>query len=212
MVLKSAEDTELIAKAEAAGILTYLNASDLGTEMTRLELAMLLAGLGDLQPIPGVTVSIADCGDLTDQEKQLLAVVLTRGWITTHEDGNFYPQQTLSRAEVAAILYKYVSGDVKGKDVSRYADGDFFTDVSSSAWYAGYVNYGATEGYLTGTEFRPTDTTLLRDALQWMLAISGDSGENDGGNTNPAVPNDINGDGIVNVYDAIDLLSFIANQ
>ena len=67
------------------------------------------------------------------------------------EDGStFSPEAAITRAEVAAIVYRIVTGDIGDKQVGIYADYNQFSDVPSTAWYAGYVNYCAIGEYIQG--------------------------------------------------------------
>ena len=67
-----------------------------------------------------------------------------------YENGSFVPQGSITRAEVAAIIYRIVTGDVADKQVGIYADYNKFNDVKSTAWYAGYVNFCANAEYIKG--------------------------------------------------------------
>ena len=93
-----------------------------------------------------------------------------------YEDGNFNPKGTITRAEVAAIIYRIDTGDIYDEHVEIYADYGKFTDVSSTAWYAGYVNYCANAEYVKGvsdTEFNPTGKVTGYQALAMILRVVG---------------------------------------
>ena len=60
-----------------------------------------------------------------------------------YDDGSFQPKGSITRAEVAAIIYRIATGDVTDSQVGIYADYNKFDDVKSTSWYAGYVNYCA---------------------------------------------------------------------
>lgn len=93
-----------------------------------------------------------------------------------YEDGNFNPKGTITRAEVAAIIYRIDTGDIYDKHVEIYADYGKFSDVPSTAWYAGYVNYCANAEYVKGvsdTEFNPTGKVTGYQALAMILRVVG---------------------------------------
>ena len=91
-------------------------------------------------------------------------------------DGNFDPKAGITRAEVAAIIYRIVTGDVTDKQVALYADYNKFADVKSGSWYAGYVNFCANgeyiKGYPNGT-FGPNDAVTGYQALAMILRAVG---------------------------------------
>lgn len=93
-----------------------------------------------------------------------------------YEDGTFNPTGAITRAEVAAIIYRIDTGDVDGKQVQIYADYNKFNDVKSTAWYAGYVNYCANALYIRGYDehtFGPNDKVTGYQALAMILRVIG---------------------------------------
>ena len=93
-----------------------------------------------------------------------------------YEDGSFQPKGSITRAEVAAIIYRIVTGDVTDKQVGLYSDYKKFTDVNSASWYAGYVNFCANgeyiKGYPNGT-FGPNEAVTGYQALAMILRAVG---------------------------------------
>jgi hypothetical protein len=79
--------------------------------------------------------------------------------------GNFEPNRNMTRAEFAAIIVRAL-GLAPGTGASG------FSDVSSSAWYSGYVKtaseYGIITGYTGGT-FGPNDL-ISREQAMAMIA------------------------------------------
>ena len=93
-----------------------------------------------------------------------------------YEDGSFQPKGSITRAEVAAIIYRIVTGDVEDKQVKLYADYNKFTDVKSSSWYAGYVNYCANAELVKGRDgktFDPQGKVTGYEALAMILRAVG---------------------------------------
>ena len=77
------------------------------------------------------------------------------GIVTGYDDGRFGPNDTITREQMAAILYRYA--DYKEQDVSAAADLSAFTDAGSISGYAVQAfQWAVSEGLITGS----TDTTL----------------------------------------------------
>ena len=88
----------------------------------------------------------------------------------------FSPKQSITRAEVAAIIYRIVTGDVTDKQAGIYADYAKFNDVKSTAWYAGYVGYCSNANLIKGDgkgNFLPTATVTGYQALAMILRAMG---------------------------------------
>ncbi len=85
--------------------------------------------------------------------------------VTGNLNGNFNPDNSITRAEFAAIMVRAL-GLAPGVGTNR------FSDVVSSSWYCGYVKtataYGIITGYDDGT-FRPNDL-ITREQAMTMLA------------------------------------------
>ena len=93
-----------------------------------------------------------------------------------YDDGSFLPQGAITRAEVAAIIYRIVTGDVADTQVGIYADYNKFDDVASTSWYAGYVNFCANAEYIKGYDartFGPNDPVTGYQALAMILRALG---------------------------------------
>lgn len=98
--------------------------------------------------------------------------------MTGDEKGNFNPNATITRAEVAKMIYVILN---KGKDdkAATYAAAQLFTDVPSTAWYAGYINYLAAVGLVNGSEgkFYPTNPVKTAEAAKMLLTAIGYNSE-----------------------------------
>ena len=81
---------------------------------------------------------------------EAVAVLTGLGVFKGFEDGSFGPKGTITRAQVAAIIYRIVTGDVTDAQVGIYADYNKFSDVAANSWYAGYVNFCANAQYILG--------------------------------------------------------------
>ena len=92
------------------------------------------------------------------------------------ENGKFNPKKNITRAEVAAIIYRITTGDVSDAQAGFYADLNMFTDVTANDWYAGYVNYCASAEFIKGRgngTFDPQGNITGYDALTMILRAIG---------------------------------------
>ena len=191
------EDAELLAQAEAAGLLTYLEVSDLNAELTRLDTVKLMAAMLNIAPIPDAELSFTDCDELTQEEKELLAAVVEAGIINGTAEGTFMPYALLTHAQLATMIHR--------------ALGEPETENSANApetvWYLKAVLALQDLGIITEDDILSIagDIMQVRGALQWMIRAKEvlDSGD-------AIRRGDLNGDGDVTARDVIILLEGIA--
>ena len=129
---------------------------------------MLSAGAVDYKDYP-------DKDNITEEFKEAVQV-LTGLKVFQGDEGGFRPGDTITRAEVAAIIYRIATGDVEGKQVKIYADYGNFTDVPRDEWFAGYVGYCANAEYIKGTSpttFEPYASVTGYQALAMILRVVG---------------------------------------
>ena len=104
-----------------------------------------------------------------------------------NDGSTFAPKQTITRGEVAAIIYRIVTGDVNDSKAGLYASyaETSFSDVKSTDWYAGYIGYCSNAGLIKGNgagRFLPATTVNGYQALAMILRAVGygQSGEFEG--------------------------------
>ena len=123
----------------------------------------------------------------------------SKAYISGYEDGTFRPDNTITRAEVAAIIAR-CSADF---DENKTYSSDF-VDVSGDEWYANYVGYAAEKGYIHGYDGGPfkADIDITRGELAVILSEYG-SFDGDGICTEFSdVPNDYYATGYIKaLYD-----------
>ena len=113
--------------------------------------------------------------DCEDAIELLYALDIMKG----DANGNFNPTATITRAEVAKMIYVILN---YGKDdqAVNYKGAKMFSDVPAGAWYEGYVNYAATiklvQGRGNGT-FGPNDPVTTAEAAKMLLTAIGYSAE-----------------------------------
>ncbi len=98
------------------------------------------------------------------------------------DKGNFRPEATITRAEVAKMIYVILNYGDDDKAVN-YTGAKIFSDVKAGEWYEGYVNYMAmtklVQGRPDGT-FGPNDPVTTAEAAKMLLTAIGYSAENRG--------------------------------
>ncbi len=102
--------------------------------------------------------------------------VLTGMKVFQGDEGGFRPADTITRAEVAALIYRLATGDVDDVRSGAYANYGNFADVAESDWFAGYVGYCANAGYIKGktpTTFDPYASVTGYEALAMILRAIG---------------------------------------
>lgn len=107
---------------------------------------------------------------------EAVQVLAGMGVFKGYEDGSFQPTKTISRAEVAAIIYRIATGDVEGKKVANYEGLANFTDMSGYGWASGYIGYCANAGYVKGYgngKFGPGDPVTGYQACAMILRAVG---------------------------------------
>ena len=144
-------------------------------------LGMMIVGTG--------AVSVNDFGD-ADQiaSENLEAATITTGLgIFAGADGNFLPDQPVTRAEMATIICKMLYGNDVNAD--NFKGAGTFQDTASyqSGWAEGYINMCASLGIVSGyneTAFGPGDTVTTWQASLMLQRALGYWAEGD--------PNSIN--------------------
>ena len=84
-----------------------------------------------------LTVASADFKDASTIDSKYAAAVDALAALEVfkgYEDGSFNPKGAITRAEVAAIIYRIDTSDIYDKQVKIYADYNKFDDVASTAW------------------------------------------------------------------------------
>jgi len=121
--------------------------------------------------------AFSDDGDISDSYKTAVNVLNGLEVFKGYDNGaTFQPKGNITRAEVAAIIYRIATGDVTDSQASIYSTYGQFTDVADGSWYAGYVNYCANAGYIKGRGnkiFDPQGQVTGYEALAMILRAVG---------------------------------------
>lgn len=90
-----------------------------------------------------------------------------RAVISGYEDGCFYPDRPVTRAEFVKLIVKAFRLEENGESVS-------FDDVSDSAWYAPDITIAAQNGIVTGTDgsFFPQQEITRQDMAVMLYRVA----------------------------------------
>ena len=91
---------------------------------------------------------------------------------------DFRPSANIKRSEVAAIVYRLVTGDVNDTQANLYTHVAPFSDVNPTDWFAGYVGYLWNAEIIKGsnterTQFNPYGEVTGYEALAMVLRAMG---------------------------------------
>ena len=96
------------------------------------------------------------------------------GVIEGYTDGSFKPDATVTRAEMAKMIFTILNGG--NDDASAYTNlPTSFTDVNGT-WAAGYIKYLQNSEIIAGksaTKFAPNDTVTGLEAAKMLLVVAG---------------------------------------
>ncbi len=137
-----------------------------------------------LMMILSVTASAAftDAAKIDADYAEAVAVLNGMEVFQGYEDGSFGPTKAITRAEVAAIIYRIATADVEDDKVALYVDSTNFPDVKAADWFSGYVGYCTNAGYIKGYEdgtFQPNKTVTGFETLAMILRAMGYDAQNE---------------------------------
>ena len=139
-------------------------------------LAMVLALVMTLSLAVSANAAFKDADKVSADYSEAVAVLNGMGVFKGYEDGSFQPQGNITRAEVAAIVYRVYTQDVKDAKASLYATYNKFSDMTGAGWAAGYIGYCANaelvKGYPDGT-FKPSGKITGYEVLAMILRAVG---------------------------------------
>ena len=139
-------------------------------------LAMVLALVMTLSLAVSANAAFKDADKVSADYSEAVAVLNGMGVFKGYEDGSFQPQGNITRAEVAAIVYRVYTADVKDAKASMYATYNKFSDMAGAGWAQGYIGYCANaelvKGYPDGT-FKPSGKITGYEVLAMILRAVG---------------------------------------
>lgn len=102
-----------------------------------------------------------------------IAVLSDLGIIKGYEDGSFKPNNSITRAEVVAIINRMQGLEDAAKATSNVS---IYSDVKTTDWFAGDVNLATQMGVISGDgdgTFRPNDQVKYEEAVKMVVAALG---------------------------------------
>lgn len=113
--------------------------------------------------------------DVADIEQaEAVEMLSALGVINGYTDGSFKPNDTISRAEAAKMIYTIRNGG--NDDASAFEGKSVFTDVYAGHWAEGYINFCYTNGILNGkgnSKFAPDDKVTGTELAKMLLICMG---------------------------------------
>ena len=106
-------------------------------------------------------------------KSEVVNTLVSLGVVNGYDDGSFKPNGTVTRAEMAKMIYVLRTGN---SDASAYNDDKTsFTDIGSH-WARGYIKYCQSLGIIAGksnTIFAPNDKVTAQEAAKMLLVTLG---------------------------------------
>ena len=140
-------------------------------------LALVLALVMTLSlAVVGSNAAFKDADKVNETYAEAVDVLAGMKVFQGYTDGSFQPEGSITRAEVAAIVYRLYTGDVADKQASLYASYNKFNDMDGAAWAKGYIGYCANAGLVKGYDaktFAPQDKVTGYQALAMILRAVG---------------------------------------
>ena len=139
-------------------------------------LAMVLALVMTLSLAVSANALKAD-EKINDNYAEAVAVLDGMGVFKGYEDGSFKPENKITRAEVATIIYRIYTQDLAKNDKSGlYASYNKFSDMAGAGWAKGYIGYCANAAFIKGYpdgNFKPAGKVTGYEALTMILRAVG---------------------------------------
>ncbi len=121
--------------------------------------------------------AFTDEADINDVNKEAVSTLVELGVINGYKDGTFRPNEIVTRAEMAKMIYVVRTG--KSSAEAYNDDPTSFTDIGSH-WARGYIKYCQALGVIAGknaTTFDPDATVTTQEASKMLLVTLGYNAE-----------------------------------
>lgn len=139
-------------------------------------LALVLALVMTLSLAVSANAAFTDADKINESYAEAANVLTGMGVLKGYTDGSFKPEGAITRAEVAAVVYRIYTADVTDKNVGLYTGYGKFNDLAGANWAKGYIGYCANAGLVRGyndTTFGPLDNVTGYQALAMILRAMG---------------------------------------
>mgnify|MGYP002601522264 CR=1 FL=1 len=155
---------------------TFSGNRDSGANLKKV-LALVLAFACAFTMFAGA--AFTDSADIK-VDAEVVDTLVALGVVNGYDDGSFKPNGTVTRAEMAKMIYVLRTGK---SDASAYNDDKTsFTDIGSH-WARGYIKYCQSLGIIAGksnTIFAPNATVTAQEAAKMLLVTLGYNAEKAG--------------------------------
>ncbi len=109
-------------------------------------------------------------GTITDEAVSILSNL---NILTGFEDGTFRPDETVTRAQMAAIICRTLGYESQAESSKGFT---VFNDVAGDHWASGYVNVAQAQGIINGYgngNFGPEDQVTYEQAVKMIVSALG---------------------------------------
>ena len=124
--------------------------------------------------------AFTDQADINSSNVEAVDTLVALGVINGYTDGSFQPNGTITRAEMAKMIYVLRTGsdnaDAYKESSTKFVD----LNTSKSSWAAGYIKYCEALGIIAGksaTKFDPDNTVTGEEAAKMLLVTLGYNAE-----------------------------------
>lgn len=142
---------------------------------TMKKLFALVLALAMMMSVAVFANAYGDAEAIAEECKYAVDLLSAIGLVEGDNHGNFNPENTITRAEAAAIIYRLRNNGVDDK-AAMWVDSEPFTDVADTDWFAGYVawcyNYGIIDG-TSATTFNPKSPIKGIELAKMLLTTAG---------------------------------------
>lgn len=173
-----AAEPAMLSYAEKLGLMVYSSIEDWDKPLTRLQVAELFAGLLRW-PVedPGEGFLFSDCDHLNAQQRAAVYTVVNNHLLQGVSEGIFAPNDSVTRAAVATMIYRAIGApNVEKVDLP-------FTDAAAISPWASDAVAGLYALHIIplppSGQFRPNDSATGAEALDWLIATSEYFSQND---------------------------------
>lgn len=171
---KLAEKCDVTGYADSNG--AALNIFGPGNEITRAEILKIIMGCDEFEFPKNMNNPYSDLAEKTWYTDYILYATKL-GWVSGYSDGEFKPNQYVTRAEAMKIILLSMMSE------SEIIGGEMnFEDTDSTEWYAKYVAYAVSKGWVSGYvdetgspsgEFRPNQYVTRAEAAKVVVKAKG---------------------------------------
>ena len=141
--------------------------------VTRAQFITMLYRAAGEPEVTNTALKFADAGMISAPYQKAVAWGVENGIINGYEDNTFRPNQTISRAQMATFMARYIVSEFGPTDAATEASFGFVDEASFAAAYADSINIIANLGIMNGVDKAPTfnpNGTATRGMAATVLA------------------------------------------